>query len=111
MIKVYDKTIKGFKTIVRTFILSQSGNRAKIHSVGEINLADIKNDDVEVRLDESVLLFVHADADDDATVKLMYPDGTVNVISAWKLKATCTEVIKIFDTDTTVPNAQLFLSK
>ena len=112
-IRVYKNSLGWFKIIGKLFLLSQSGSVAKVHSVGEIAIADLKSDDVaeEDLLRDPVLLFVKADTDDDATVKLMYPDSTINVIEAWKLKSTCTEVIKIFTTDTTVPDANMFLSK
>jgi len=108
--RVYTKAISGLLKN-RTFILSQSGSRAKLHSVGEIDIATLRDDDLENHLREGVLLFMHADADDDAIVKVMYADETVNEIAVWKLKASCTEVIKIIDTGTTVDNSLMFLSK
>ena len=109
-LKTYLKSVKGFN-LIRTFLLSQSGDRAKVHSVGEIDVALLRDDDVTNKLDEGVLLFVRKEVGDDETVKIMYPDGTPHILPVWKLKATCVEVIKVFDTDTTVDNADLFLSK
>ena len=111
VIKVYKEKILGLLTN-RSVLVSQSGDRAKLHSMGEIELTSPFYDDDELNiLDESVLLFLHQDVADDATVRLMYPDGVINTIAAWKLKVTCTEVIKVFNTGTTVDVLQMFISK
>ena len=110
MINVYKSRIKGFK-LFRNILVSQSEARAKIHSIGEIPIADIRDNNLTNILDEAILLFVHNDAPDDGKVKIMYPDGTTNIIDVWKLKATCTEVVKIIDTGTTISNDLMFLSK
>jgi hypothetical protein len=108
-IKTYLSTVKGM--ITRTAILlSQSGDRAKTHCVGQVDITTIRDDDPTVKLDEGVLLFVKSSVDDAETVKLMYSSGITDTLEVWKLKATCVEVIKVFDTGTTVDNADLFLS-
>jgi len=117
--KTYNRRINQLNTTT-TMLLSQSGDRAKVHSIGEIpltgdypNVGDpaLRDDDPTNVLDEAVLLFVNSDISDTDTIKVMYPDGTINTLIAWKLKATCTEVVKVFDSDTTVANANIFLSK
>ena len=110
MIKVFQNRIKGFN-LFRSILVSQSESRAKIHSCGEIPIADIRDDDETNVLNEGVLLLVRDIANDDKTVKVMYQDGKVNILPVWKLKITCTEVIKVFDTDTTISNDLMFLSK
>ena len=110
MIKVYASRIKGFLAR-RSILVSQSEARAKVHSIGEIQLTDIRDDDDANILNEGVLLFVKQDTPDDDEVKIMYEDGTTNIIKVWKLKASCTEVRKVYATPADVPNDNLYLSK
>ena len=110
MLKVYLKRVKGYK-VFSHFLLSQSGDRAKLHSVGEIDIALIRDNDETNKLKEGVLLFIKADAPEDGTVRVMYVDGKTNILPTWKLKASCTEVVKVFETGTTLANDQMYLSK
>ena len=110
MIKVYMNRIQGF-IAKRSILVSASESRVKLHSIGEIPVTDIRTDDPLIRTDESVLLLIKADAPDDALVNIVYPSGVENLILVWKLKAACTEIIRIIDTGTTLGNEFMFISK
>jgi len=121
---ILSQVYKSIFTRNNVALQTQDGGRAKIHSEGEVLLLNafnpaldpdivqhLRDDDEGNVLSEAVLLFVNADADDDSSVKVKYRNGVNNIIKVWKLKASCTDIIKVFDTGTDLTNDEMFLSK
>ena len=111
VIKMYKRLLSKAGVTIKSYMLSQSGYRAKLHSVGEIALASIKSDlDTDI-LEEPAIILLNADVDDTLTVKIMNPDRTTRTVEAWKLKAVCTELLKVYSTGTTVADADIYITK
>lgn len=107
IIKVYNR----FKGSAIGMLVSASGARAKLHSIGEVPIASVFDNDDANFLDESCILLLRADVADTEVVRVKYPDGTVNILDAWKLKVAPTEVIKVYAAGTSITADQMFLSK
>jgi len=108
----------------RSTLVSQNGERAKLHSTGEVLLVNTLDtsppegltqhlrDDITANvLSSGVIIKVKNTVPDTAEIKIMYLNGVINTIEAWKLKVASTEVIKVYLTPTTVTNGLIFLSK
>jgi len=118
--QVYDSTKSKDSIQLKT----QSGSRAKLHTSGIVRLVDtlstspevgvvefIIDDDVDNILSEGVTLKVKSDIDDDDTIKVMFPNGAIEILKGWHLKASCTEIIKIFSEDTNVDKSNMLVTR
>jgi len=91
---------------VFAFVRNFDNSAVTFQNVEEIDVTTVFDDDADNRLDKSALLSVYAFdssiVDDMADIKVMLKGNFETTLKAWQVKQRCYQVLKIYDTGTTV---------
>lgn len=103
------------KTNVFGFLRNKDNSAVTLQNIEEIDITDTFNDDVDSKLDSSALLSVYAFdtslVGDMLDIKVMLRGNLDVTLKAWQVKQRCYQVLKVYDTGTTVEVEYLKLNR